>query len=88
MTIAELTHAGQTLFGRRWVYDLARALGPLHPGGPREIDPGTVYKWRDGKRPMPDWVEGAIAKIAWRKLAQWERIRQGLAEVEAVQEVT
>lgn len=65
MDSEHLQSAGRALFGEEWQTPLARALGPVHPEGARvSIDPRLMRRWAAGNRPIPDWVEGALAALA------------------------
>lgn len=56
--------AGEALYGPQWQRALARALGPLHPDGPREsIDDRYVRRLAAGDRPVPGWMWGAIGGL-------------------------
>ena len=79
---ARLACAGRLLLGPDWQQPLARALGPLHPGGAREaIDYRLVRRWASGERPIPAWVWPTLAKLARERLAG---ARHDLTELEAV----
>ena len=63
-----LAAAGRLLFGEQWQTGIARALGPLHPGGAREaIDDRLVRRWAAGERDVPEWVEPAVAGLMTRR---------------------
>jgi hypothetical protein len=56
-----LARAGALLYGDRWQRQLAEALGPHHPDGPRlAIDDRLVRRWAAGHRPIPGWVADAL----------------------------
>ena len=68
MTPELLARAGRALAGDEWRRPLARALGPLHPDGPREeLDQRLVSRWSLGQREIPAWVRPALVKILWRR---------------------
>lgn len=63
---ADLATAGRLLSGddAEWKRPLARALGALHPDGPREsLDPRGVDRWASGAREIPPWVGPAVARL-------------------------
>lgn len=56
--------AGEALYGQQWQRALARALGPLHPDGPREaIDDRYVRRLAAGDKPVPAWIWSALARL-------------------------
>lgn len=71
LTRESFVAVGELLFGPEWKNAMARALGPLHPDGPREaIDDRLVRRWVSGERPIPSWVRGACVMLATqRKIA-------------------
>ncbi|GEP08845.1 hypothetical protein [Methylobacterium gnaphalii] len=68
MTPELLARAGRALAGDEWRRPLARALGPLHPDGPREeLDQRLVSRWSLGQREIPGWVRPALVGLLWRR---------------------
>lgn len=62
--------AGDVLFGHEWQGPIARALGALHPEGPRPtVDERLVRRWASGSREIPVWVLPAIVRIAVERAA-------------------
>ena len=60
----KLRIAGTALFGADWRSEMAVALGPHHPDGPRNsIDDRLVRRWAAGERDIPDWVVAALPVI-------------------------
>lgn len=63
-----LARAGRALAGDDWRRPLARALGPLHPDGPREeLDQRLVSRWALGQREIPAWVRPALVGLLWQR---------------------
>lgn len=63
--VALFRRAGEALYGPQWQRALARALGPLHPDGPREaIDDRFVRRLAAGERGVPGWIWIALAELA------------------------
>jgi len=57
--------SGEALYGPQWQRALARALGPMHPDGPREaIDDRFVRRLAAGDRSVPRWIWLALAGLA------------------------
>ncbi|RUP21456.1 hypothetical protein [Methylobacterium sp.] len=68
MTPELLAQAGRALAGDDWRRPLARALGPLHPDGPREeIEQPLMSRWALGQREIPDWVRPALVGLLWQR---------------------
>lgn len=64
MTPDDLQTCAQLIFGEEWQRALARALGPLHPDGARDmIDDALVRKWSRGNKAIPAWVAPAIRSL-------------------------
>lgn len=84
MTPDTLAAAGQLLAGPEWQTAIARMLGPLHPQGAREsIDVALVRRWLREERPIPAWVQPAIAELLAQqpaKLARQARKCEALAK--------
>lgn len=84
MTPDSLAAAGELLAGAEWQTAIARMLGPLHPQGAREsIDVRLVRKWVSQERPIPPWVQPALAKLLAEqpaKLAKQARKCEALAK--------
>lgn len=56
--------AAPLVFGEQWQSQLSRALGPVHPEGPRlAVDGRLVRRWAAGHRDVPTWVLAAMARM-------------------------
>ena len=76
-----LIEAGEALYGDQWQRALARALGPLHPQGPRErIDDRLVRRWaaQEQGRDVPEWVLGALRSTAESRASELQDLLQRL----------
>jgi hypothetical protein len=73
MTPADLTAAGQFLFGRAWQSALARAL---HATTNESLTADTMRLWLEGKRPVSAAAEGQIvAFMANKMIGRVEELR-------------
>ena len=63
LNVEMLTKAGELLGGRTWQAELARELAPYRPDSNSPIDDSLVRKWKRGERPIPAWVEPALADL-------------------------
>ncbi|MBJ7543286.1 hypothetical protein [Rhodomicrobium udaipurense] len=62
-----LREAGAALYGEVWHKQLAVALGPRHPLGPRAaIDLRLMRRWASGARYVPDWVGPELHRLLMR----------------------
>lgn len=76
-----LARAGQALFGDVWQRNLARALGPFNPTGPREsVDDRNLRRWAAGQRSIPAWVWSAVATLLRDRGEEQQRL---IAELDA-----
>ena len=74
MGAEDFRRAGDVIFGQEWQRPMSRALGPLHPDGPREsIDERLVRRWASGDREIPGWVPAAIVRVAGERAAVLRR---------------
>ena len=74
MGAEDFRRAGDVIFGQEWQRPMSRALGPLHPDGPREsIDERLVRRWASGDREIPVWVSAAIVRVAGERAAALRR---------------
>ena len=70
MIAEDFRRASDVIFGHEWQRSIARALGPMHPDGPREsIDERLVRRWASGDREIPGWVSAAIVRVAGERAA-------------------
>lgn len=61
------------LFGEPSARQLARALGPLHPDGPRDqVDDRLVRRWAAGHREIPPWALTGMAFLLDRGRLEME----------------
>ena len=59
--LARLAAVGSTLYGETWIGEMSIALGPLHPGKPRQrLQETTVRRWALQQYEVPTWVEEAL----------------------------
>jgi hypothetical protein len=76
--VTRLRRLGELLWGERWQSDMAAALSGE---AGRRIRQGQVSTWLGGHRPMPDWTDEALARIAAMGAA---RLRRQADEAESL----
>lgn len=68
-----MRQATTLLFGEPSARQLARALGPLHPDGPRDhVDDRLVRRWAAGHREIPSWALSGMASLLDRDRLEME----------------
>ena len=68
-----MRQATTLLFGEPSARQLARALGPLHPDGPRDqVDDRLVRRWAAGHREIPRWALTGMAALLDRDRLEME----------------
>ena len=75
--------AGELLVGRDWQRALARILAPYHPSGTKtnSLDDSLVRKWKRGDRPIPEWVQPALAKLLKKRVGELEEMAKKAASL-------
>jgi hypothetical protein len=75
--------AGELLVGRDWQRALARILAPYHPSGTKtnSLDDSLVRKWKRGDRPIPEWVQPALAKLLKKRVGELEKMAKKAASL-------
>ncbi len=64
--------------------EVARVLGPHHPGGARNrVDPRLVRRWSSGTRAVPRWVPDVLRDLLRRQAEELAAAARALEQASA-----